>query len=338
MTDNVSLFPLADYWWFYGGFTSVILLFLALDLGVFHRKAHAVGTREAGIWCVVWIASALIFNVLFYYFALHQFQNDARLLAIPGFDPALQAWDVALSFLTGYVVEKSLSVDNVFVFAVVFSYFSVPEKYQHRVLFFGILGALIFRTIFISLGSVLMQYAFVETLFGIFLAITGLKVLFAPEKPLEPEKNPAIRFLRRYLPISASLDGQNFFTVENGVRCATPLLLVLVFIEITDIIFALDSVPAIFAITDEALIVFTSNIFAILGLRAMYFLLSSVMHKFRFLKVGLGFILLWVSLKMIWLNDAFGGHFPVGWSLLLIVAILSVSIAASFYFPEKEKE
>jgi len=228
-------------------------------------------------------------------------------------------------------------VDNIFIFVVVFSYFAIPSKYQHRVLFYGILGALIFRIIFISLGSVLMQFHWVILLFGVFLILTGIKILFAPEKPIEPEKNPVIRLLKKFIPVTPKLEGDKFFLRKEGVLHATPLFVCLVFIEITDIVFAVDSVPAIFAITKEPLIVFTSNVFAILGLRALFFLLAGVMHKFRFLKYGLGIILVFVGLKMVWLNDAFGGKFPVGWSLGIIGLILATSIVASLVIPRREE-
>jgi tellurite resistance protein TerC len=223
-------------------------------------------------------------------------------------------------------------VDNIFVFIVVFTFFGIPAQYQHRVLFYGILGALIFRVIFIALGSVLMKFEWVIWVFGGFLILTGLKILFAPEKPMDPEKNPALRLLRRLVPIVPRFDGQKFFVVENGVRHGTPLLVALAAIEFSDIIFAVDSVPAIFAITSEPLVVFTSNIFAILGLRSMFFLLSGVVHKFRYLKYGLGLVLIFVGLKMAWLNELTGGKFPITWSLGIIGAILASSIVASLVF------
>lgn len=255
-------------------------------------------------------------------------------MAISGFDAAAAARQVGLEFLTGYVIEETLSVDNIFIFAVLFNYFAIPRKYQHRVLFFGILGAIVFRVIFIALGALLMQFHWVIWLFGGFLVITGLKLLVTPEKPIEPEKNFVIRLLRRFLPITPELDGQKFFLRKNGVLCATPLFVCLVLLEVTDIIFAIDSVPAIFAITKEPLIVFTSNIFAILGLRAMFFLLAGVMHRFHLLKYGLGVVLVFVGLKMAWLNEAFGGKFPISWSLGLIGGVLTLSVVASLIWPK----
>ncbi|MEI6107885.1 MAG: TerC family protein [Opitutae bacterium] len=327
---HIPLFPFVDYWWFYGLFTLFVLAMLALDLGVFHRKAHAVSVKEAFIWTIVWVSLALIFCVGLYYYAQWKFPLDPRLA---GLDHAALAKQTGLEFLAGYVIEASLSVDNIFVFVVVLGYFAVPPQYQHRVLFYGILGALIFRAIFISLGALLMQFHWVILLFGAFLILTGIKILFAPDKPIEPEKNPLLRLLRRLLPVTPGLHGDKFLVRENGVWHATPLLVCLVFIEISDIVFAVDSVPAIFALTREPLIVFTSNAFAILGLRSLYFLLAGVMHKFRFLKYGLGIVLVFVGLKMVWLNEAFGGKFPISWSLGIIGAVLGASIAISFLKP-----
>jgi tellurite resistance protein TerC len=327
---HIPLFPFVDYWWFYGLFTLFVLAMLTLDLGVFHRKAHAIGVKEAFIWTTVWVSLALAFCAGLFYYIQWKLPLDPRLV---GLDHAALARQTALEFLAGYVIEASLSVDNIFVFVVVLGYFAVPPQYQHRVLFYGILGALIFRAIFISLGALLMQFHWVILLFGAFLILTGIKILFAPDKPIEPEKNPVLRLLRRLLPVTPGLQGKKFLVRENGVWHATPLLVCLVFIEISDIVFAVDSVPAIFALTREPLIVFTSNAFAILGLRSLYFLLAGVMHKFRFLKYGLGIVLVFVGLKMVWLNEAFGGKFPISWSLGIIGAVLGASIAISFLKP-----
>jgi tellurite resistance protein TerC len=333
----MNLFPFADYWWFYCGFTVFVLIVLALDLGVFHRNAHEVKFREALAWSVVWVAMAVLFGWLFGKFAEFRFFNDARLLAISGFDPSVEAHRAMLQYFTGYIVEKALSVDNIFVFVVIFTYFNIPDKYQHRVLFYGIIGALIFRCIFIAVVAVLIQYYWVVVLFGVFLILTGIKVILAPEKPLDPEKNPILKFLKRVLPITPQLEGQRFFLRQKGTLMATPLFVALIFIEISDVVFAVDSVPAIYAITKEPMIVFTSNIFAILGLRAMFFLLAGVVHKFRFLKYGLGLVLVFVGLKMVWLNQLFGGHFPIGWSLMIISVLIGSSIAASFLIPAKKE-
>ena len=329
------LFPFSEYWWLYGAFTGLVLLLLTLDLGVFHRTAHAVGFREATAWSVVWVGLALVFGYGFYLYALHALPTNERLLAIPGFDPQAAARQAGLEYLTGYIVEKSLAIDNIFVFVVVFGFFGVPPVYQHRVLFYGILGALVFRAVFIAMGSVLMQYHWVVVLFGAFLVLTGIKILFAPEKPIEPQRNPVIRLFKRLVPVTPELRGERFFVRQQGRLFATPLLVALLFLEMSDIIFAVDSVPAIFALTREPLIVFTSNIFAILGLRAMYFMLAGAVDKFHMLKYGLGLVLVFVGLKMVWLNQAFGGKFPITWSLAIIVSVIAASVAASLVFPRR---
>ena len=321
--ENTILFPFAEYWWFYLGFTGFVLLMLALDLGVFHRKAHEVSFKEATIWSVVWVTLALAFNGLFYYYTVDKFgtADGTRL---------------SLEFLTGYIVEKSLSVDNIFVFVMVFAYFAIPAKYQHRVLFYGIIGALIFRAIFIAAGSWLMQFHWVIYLFGAFLIITGIKMMFAPDKEVDPEKNFLIRLFKRFVPVTPQLQGQKFFVKENGKLFATPLFIALLFLELTDVIFAVDSVPAIFALTKEPMIVFTSNIFAILGLRAMYFMLAGAVDKFHLLKYGLSVVLVFVGLKMVWLNDAFGGKFPIVYSLGFILGVIALSVVASLAFPKSK--
>ncbi|HQU92678.1 MAG TPA: TerC family protein, partial [Pyrinomonadaceae bacterium] len=272
------LFPFAEYWWFYGGFLLFVLFMLALDLGVFNRKAHVVSFKEAATWSVVWVALALTFCAGFYYYATGKFGPDIGKQA-------------ALEFLTGYVIEYSLSVDNIFVFVLVFSYFGIPPKYKHRVLFYGILGALVFRAIFIALGSALMQFHWIIYVFGAFLIITGIKMVFSGHEEIHPEKNLMIRLFKKLMPVTHEINGKDFFLRKEGILYATPLFIALLFLEATDIIFAVDSVPAIFAITKEPLIVFTSNIFAILGLRSMYFMLAGVIHKFHLIQYGLAVVL-----------------------------------------------
>src|SRR5512146_2439374 len=325
----MTYFPFADYWWFYLGFAGFVMALLALDLGVFHRKAHAVSFREASIWSIVWIGLALIFNFVFYRYAAWKFARDPWLLQTPGFDPESASRQVGLEFLTGYVVEKTLSLDNIFVFVVVFTFFAIPAIYQHRVLFYGILGALVFRAVFIALGSALLQYHWVILLFGGLLILTGVKMMFAPDKKLDPDRNPLIRLFRRFVPVMPELHGQRFFVRLKGVLYATPLFVALLFIEISDIIFAVDSVPAIFALTREPMIVFTSNVFAMLGLRSLYFLLAGAVERFALLKYGLALVLVFVGLKMVWLNDAFGGKFPITWSLGIIGGVIAAAIAIS---------
>jgi tellurite resistance protein TerC len=333
----MNLFPFAEYWWFYGIFMLFVLGMLALDLGVFHKKAHEVSFKEASIWSVVWVSLALVFNFILYRYALWKFPQEERLTSLPGFIPDVAAWNVSLEFLTGYIVEKSLSVDNIFIFVLVFAYFAIPAKYQHRVLFYGILGALVFRAIFIAMGSALMQFHWVIYLFGAFLIITGIKMFFTSNEEIEPEKNLLVRMFRKIMPVSPRLDGKNFFSKIDGRWHATPLFIALLFLEATDIIFAVDSVPAIFAITSEPMIVFTSNIFAILGLRSMYFMLAGVIDRFYLLKYGLAIVLVFVGLKMVWLNDAFGGKFPISYSLGFISATILLSVILSLIFPRSEK-
>lgn len=327
-----GLFPFADYWWLYAAFTGFVLFLLALDLGVFHRKAHVVSLREAAVWSAVWVILALAFNYLFFQYAAWKFAHDPR-YAAAGIDPAGAARQVGLEFLTGYLVEKSLSADNIFVFVLVFRYFAIPAEYQHRVLFFGILGALVFRAAFIALGAALIRYHWVVVLFGVFLILTGAKMLLAPDRGIHPERNPLVRLFRKLFPVTPDFVGQRFFVSLGGRLHATPLLIALVFIEATDIVFAVDSVPAIFAITREPLIVFTSNVFAILGLRAMYFLLAGAIELFHLLKYGLALVLIFVGFKMAWLNEVFGGKFPIETSLAIIAFLVGASIAASLLFP-----
>jgi tellurite resistance protein TerC len=323
---EVLLFPIAEYWWFYAAFLLFVLGMLGLDLGVFHRRAHVVSVREAACWTSVWIGLAILFNVVFYFYLVQSLPGRPELA---GVDTDALARATALEFTAGYLVEKALAVDNIFVFVAVFAYFSIPPALQHKVLFYGILGALLFRALFISLGAVLMQYQIVVIVFGVLLLVTGVKILLLPERPMEPERNPLIRLARRFLPVTPELHGEKFWVKVDGRTLVTPLFVALLFIEFSDIIFAIDSVPAIFALTDEPLIVYTSNMFAILGLRSAFFLLAHAVQAFQFLKYGLGVILVFVGLKMVWLNEAFGGKFPIEWSLTIIATILAVSILVS---------
>lgn len=311
-----TLFPFHEYWHFYGVFVFFVAFVLLIDLGVLHRKAREISFKEASWWTAIWISLALVFNVLFYFYCAWKFSGET-------------AYRVALEFFTGFVVEKTLAVDNIFVFAVVFSYFSIPRAYQHRILFYGILGALAFRALFIALGSYLMAYHAAVVVFGVLLVITGAKMMLAPAKMMSPEKNVVIRLLRRLFRVHPVIDGDRFFVRRDGLLYVTPLFLALVFVEISDVIFAVDSVPAIFALTNEPLIVFTSNIFAILGLRSMYFMLIGVMDRFAYIKYGLAAVLIFVGLKMAWLNEAFGGKFPIGWSLAIIASLIASSVVFS---------
>jgi tellurite resistance protein TerC len=311
------LFPFAEYWWLYGLFTAGVLALLALDLGVLHRDAREVGFREAAAWSGAWVTLALFFNAALYLYARWRLPDAGA------------AWQVGLEFLTGYLVEYSLSVDNIFVFLLVLRYFAVPARYQHRVLFYGILGALLFRGVFIALGAVLMQVHWVVWLFGAFLIVTGARLAVGSAESVEPERNLLVRALRRWAPVTREFRGQRFFVREGGRRWATPLLVALLCLEATDIVFAIDSVPAIFGLTREPFIVFTSNVFAILGLRSMYFMLGGAVERFHLLRYGLAAVLVFVGLKMVWLDAAFDGAFPIGWSLGIIGSLLAASVVAS---------
>ncbi|MBN2368865.1 MAG: TerC/Alx family metal homeostasis membrane protein [Vicinamibacteria bacterium] len=327
------LFPFTEYWWFYAGFTAFVVLLLVVDLGVFHRKAHAVELREAAAWSATWIVMSLLFNYVFYRYMLARFPNDPRLVAVPGFVPHQAALNAALEFLAGYVTEKALSFDNIFVFVLVMKYFHVESRYQHRVLFAGILGALVFRAIFISFGAVLLRFEIVMFVFGAFLIVTGARIMAGGDTKVDPEHNAVVRLFRRFVPVTPRILNARFFVRRNGRIHATPLFIALLFLEMTDVIFAVDSVPAIFGLTREPLIVFTSNICAILGLRALYFLLAGAIERFYMLKYGLGLVLVFIGLKMIWLNHVFDGHLPITVSLVVVVGVIAVSIALSFIFP-----
>jgi len=293
-------------------FNVFVLGVLALDLLVLHRKAHAVSLREALAWSCVWVSLALLFALGVYF---------------------SRGGEKALEFLTGYVIEWSLSVDNLFVFLVIFSYFAVPPIYQHRVLFWGILGALVLRAIFIATGTALLtNFHWMIYVFGGFLIFTGIKLLFAGEEKIDPEKNPAVRLVRRFMNVTPDYHGQQFFIRKDGRLWATPLFLVLIVVETTDVIFAVDSIPAIFAITLDPFIVYTSNVFAILGLRALFFLLAGVMDMFRYLKVGLSFVLCFVGIKMV-IVDFY--KIPIGISLGVVAGILGISILASIFVRPK---
>ena len=300
--------------WAWVGFTLFVLAMLALDLGVFHRESHEVTIREAMVWSGVWIALALLFNLGLYYWR--------------GPQPALE-------FLTGYLIEKSLSVDNIFVFLMIFSYFRVPPRYQHRVLLWGVLGALVMRALLIFLGiSLIQRFHWVIYLFGAFLILTGVKMALEKDKEIHPERNPALRLFRRFAPVTDDYRGGKFFVKQGGRYFATPMLIVLLIVETTDIIFAVDSIPAILAITLDPFIIYTSNVFAILGLRALYFALAGVMKLFHHLRYGLSAILAFVGAKML-LADFY--KIPVGVALGVVAGILIISVIASLAFPRKEE-
>ena len=287
-------------------FNAFVLLMLALDLGVFHRKTHEVSLKEALTWTFIWVSLALVFNSIIFYWKGRQ---------------------QALEFFTGYLVEKALSIDNIFVFTMIFTYFQIPSKYQHKTLFWGILGALLMRVVFIFAGVALIEkFHFTIYIFGALLVYTGYKMFYHNNAKIEPDKNPLIRFFKKVMPVTPNLQEDNFFIKLNGKRYATPLFLVLILIETTDLIFAVDSIPAILAITQDQFIVYTSNVFAILGLRSLYFALAGVVHRFWLLSFVLAIVLVFVGIKML-LSDLY--KIPIEWSLIFIASIITGSIFLS---------
>lgn len=297
------------------GFSLFILFMLSLDLGLFNRKAHAIKYREATVWSAVWVTLAMVFaGIVFWY----------------------QGTDLGLKFLTGYVIELSLSVDNLFVFLLIFSFFKVPAKVQHRVLFWGVMGALFMRLTMIFVGAALInRFHWIIYFFGAFLVYTGIKMFRQEDADIQPEANPIVRALTRYIPITRHYEGGKFFTRVDGKLMGTLLLLVLVIVEVTDLVFAVDSIPAIFAITTNTFIVYTSNVFAILGLRSMYFLLAGVVEKFQYLRMGLAIVLTFIGVKM--LIEIQGIHIviPVWISMAVVATVLLASVAASMLWPKQ---
>jgi tellurite resistance protein TerC len=301
--------------WLWIGFSLFILTMLSLDLGLFNRNAHTIRYREAWIWSAVWVTLALIFAGLVF-----RYQGSQR-----GFE-----------FLTGYLIELSLSVDNLFVFLLIFSYFKVPGKFQHRVLFWGVMGALVMRLTMIFVGAALIErFHWIIYIFGAFLVYTGIKMFRSDEIDIQPEQNPLVRIATRFLPITRHYEGEKFFTRINGKLTGTLLLLVLLVVEVTDLVFAVDSIPAIFAITTNTFIVYTSNVFAILGLRSMYFLLAGVVEKFRYLRLGLAIVLTFIGVKM--LLVAVGLHIPIKFSLGFVAVVLVGSVVASLLVGGEDK-
>ena len=304
--------------WLWLGFNLFVLAMLALDLGVFHRHAHVVSVKEAVVWSVLWIGLALVFNAGLYFLWDRLAPNSAY-----------SNQEAAVAFFTGYLIEKSLSVDNIFVFVLIFSYFAVPAAYQHRVLFWGIVGALVMRAALIAVGATLLkEFHWIIYVFGAFLIFTGIKMARHRNEQLHPERNPVVRLVRRLMPVTDHYEGDKFFIRRAGRLMATPLLLVLLMVESTDLVFAVDSIPAIFAVTNDPFIVYTSNVFAILGLRSLYFVLAGVIHQFHYLKLGLSVVLTFVGLKMV-LVDIY--KIPTIASLAVIALILIIAVAASLY-------
>jgi tellurite resistance protein TerC len=300
--------------WHWAGFIAAILFFLALDLGVFHRSAHVVRFKEAVFWSVIWFLLALLF---------------ARALV------SMRGPDEALEFITGYVIELSLSMDNVFVMVLIFGYFAVPRAQQHRVLFWGIVGALLMRGIMIGIGGALItRFHWILYVFGGFLVFTGIRMAISNEQGVDPEKNIVIRIAKKLFPISHEFNGQKFITRFDGRRALTPLALVLLMVETTDLIFAIDSIPAIFAVTEKTFIVFTSNVFAILGLRSLYFVLAGAILYFRYLKFGLSIVLVFIGGKML---IAKWHHIPIHVSLIIVAGIIALSIVVSVVSAWRQK-
>lgn len=321
--------------WLWLGFGAFILLMLSLDLGVFSRTAHTPTYREAAIWSAVWVSLASIFSAIVFYHL---------------------GYEKGLEFVSGYLIELSLSVDNLFVFLLIFSYFKVPSKFQHRVLFWGVMGALVMRITMIFLGTALInRFHWLIYVFGAFLIYTGVKMFRQEETEIHPEDNPIVKLVRRFVPITHHYDGERFFTVENGRRTGTLLLLVLVIVEVSDLIFAVDSIPAIFGVTTDTFIVYTSNVFAILGLRSLYFLLAGVVEKFHYLKMGLAIVLSFIGVKMLLPLMAKGAamafnyfgaptyaeyaehvsHIPTGIALSVVAVVLLSSVVASLIWPQR---
>ncbi|HEX8162528.1 MAG TPA: TerC family protein [Pyrinomonadaceae bacterium] len=313
--------------WLWVGFTAFVLLMLGIDLGLFNRKAHTISYKQAVGWSAVWITLALLFAGVVYWRRLTELGADG-------------AQDSVLKYLTGYIIELSLSVDNLFVFLLIFSYFKVPSKYQHRVLYWGVLGALVMRAVMILVGAALItKFHWIIYLFGAFLIYTGVKMFFQKEGEggVDPERNLAVRAVSRVLPIARGYDGQRFFTRKEGKLYGTLMLLVLITVEVTDLVFAVDSIPAIFAITTDPFIVYTSNVFAILGLRTFYFLLAGVVEKFHYLKMGLAVVLTFVGVKMLtegFLHRYLDESHIIMFSLGFVILVLAGSVAASLLFPK----
>ena len=305
-------------------FVGVISGLLALDLGVFNRKAHTPSTGEALRWTAVWVSLSLLFSIYIYFaYENHWVRNINN----------LSGTEALIKYLSGYLVEQSLSMDNIFVIALIFNYFQIPTQYQHRVLFWGILGAVVFRGMMIGIGAVLIhRFYWINYFFGAILLYSSLKMLRSGDSPIELSKNPTIKLIKRLFPVMSQLNGEQFFVRRMNITAATPLFVALMVIETTDIMFAIDSIPAIFAITTDPFLVFTSNIFAILGLRSLYFVLASVMGKFRYLKPALVSILFFVGVKMILSHYV---HMPEWVSLSVVVMALGIGILASIFFAKK---
>jgi tellurite resistance protein TerC len=336
MPQSVHIFPFSDFWPVYLLFSVGVSVVLWLSLRTFSRQAHEVSIREASVSALSWLGIALVFNMCLYVFTLVHLQHNPALAAALGSTPDALARQTALEFLSGYLLEKSLAVDNLFVFLVIFRFFSVAPQYQQRVLFYGLFGAIVLRAIFIAMGSVVMEIPWVVIGFGIFLIYQGFAVLRGKEPEIHPEKNRVLRVLKKLLPLSNTLDGQRFFTKIDGKWLCTPLFVALIFVEITDIMFAFDSVPAIFGLTKEPMVVFTSNIFAVIDLRALYFLLAAFISRFHYLSYGLSFVLIFIGLKMALFDEILHLKLPTEISLMVVLGLIVGSIILSLVKPPQK--
>jgi tellurite resistance protein TerC len=327
------IFTFAEFWPIYLIFSLVVAGILLASLRGFHRQPEEISIRKASISALNWFGLALIFNIILYFLTYWHLSHNPEVATALGGTADSLARQTALEFLSGYLLEKSLAVDNLFVFIVIFQFFSIPKENQFRVLFYGLFGALVLRAIFIAMGSLVMSIDWVVVAFGIFLIYQGISVLKGKEPEIHPENNRLLKLLRRFIPLSPKLDGQKFFTRMDGKLVATPLFLALIFVEFTDIMFAFDSVPAIFGLTKEPLVVFTSNIFAVIDLRALYFLLLAFIGRFHYLGIGLSFVLVFIGLKMALFDVILDYHVPTEISLLVVLGLIIGSITLSLMRP-----
>jgi tellurite resistance protein TerC len=332
------IFTFSEFWPLYLLFSLVVAGILFTSLKAFHGQPEEISIRKAAISALNWFGLALVFNVLLYFLTYWHLSYRPDIATALGGTAESLARQTALEFLSGYLLEKSLAVDNLFVFIVIFQFFSIPKENQFRVLFYGLFGALVLRAIFIAMGSFVMEIDWIVVAFGIFLVYQGISVLRGKEPEIHPENNRLLKVLRRYLPLSPKLDGQKFFTRVDGKLLATPLFLALIFVEFTDIMFAFDSVPAIFGLTKEPLVVFTSNIFAVIDLRALYFLLLAFIGRFHYLGVGLSFVLVFIGVKMALLDVILDYHVPTEVSLIVVLGLIVGSITLSLMRPPKTSE
>lgn len=337
MPHSTHIFPFNQFWPVYLLFGLGVSIVLWLSLRAFGRQAHEVSIREATVSALSWLGIALLFNIGLYVLTLWRLQSDPAIAASLGSTPDALARQTALEFISGYLLEKSLAVDNLFVFLVIFRFFSIAPQFQQRVLFYGLFGAIVLRAVFIAMGSVVMEIPVVVIGFGLFLIYQGFAVLRGREPEIDPDKNTVLRLLKRILPISSAMDGQRFFTKVDGKWLCTPLFVALILVEFTDIMFAFDSVPAIFGLTKEPMVVFTSNIFAVIDLRALYFLLAAFISRFHYLSYGLSFVLIFIGVKMALLDEILHMKLPTEISLMIVLSLIIGSIVLSLIKPPQQQ-